>query len=134
MVAETAAYAGGEAWLNQCVDYIDGNLDYAHDYITRNLPLVKTGVKPEGTYLMWLDVNGIRRQTGSTSRMIFDPYFIVHYISQFLVLEPGDLINTGTPPGVGMGFKPPVWLQAGDVMELGIEHLGSQRQAVLEPR
>lgn len=83
---------------------------------------------------MWLDVNGIRRQTGSTSRMIFDPYFIVHYISQFLVLEPGDLINTGTPPGVGMGFKPPVWLQAGDVMELGIEHLGSQRQAVLEPR
>ncbi|MGO4145706.1 fumarylacetoacetate hydrolase family protein [Paenarthrobacter sp. YAF11_1] len=83
---------------------------------------------------MWLDVNGIRRQDGSTSTMIFDPYFIVHYLSQFLVLEPGDLINTGTPPGVGMGFKPQIWLQPGDVMELGIEGLGSQRQPVLAPR
>ena len=83
---------------------------------------------------MWLDVNGVRRQNGSTSTMIFDPYFIVHYISQFLVLEPGDLINTGTPPGVGMGFTPPIWLQAGDVMTLGIEGLGVQRQRVLAPR
>ncbi|NQX03177.1 fumarylacetoacetate hydrolase family protein [Rathayibacter sp. VKM Ac-2856] len=83
---------------------------------------------------MWLDVNGVRRQTGSTSTMIFDPYFIVHYLSQFLVLEPGDLINTGTPPGVGMGFQPPIWLQPGDVMELGIEGLGRQRQNVLPPR
>jgi 2,4-didehydro-3-deoxy-L-rhamnonate hydrolase len=83
---------------------------------------------------MWLDVNGVRRQTGSTKTMIFDPYFIVHYLSQFLVLEPGDLINTGTPPGVGMGFKPPVWLRPGDVMELGITGLGGQRQHVLGPR
>lgn len=83
---------------------------------------------------MWLDVSGVRRQTGSTSTMVFDPYFVVQYLSQFLVLEPGDLINTGTPPGVGMGFKPPVWLQAGDVMELGIDGLGSQRQGVLAPR
>jgi len=83
---------------------------------------------------MWLDVNGQRRQTGSTSTMIFDPFFIVHYLSQFMVLEPGDLINTGTPPGVGMGCKPPVWLQPGDVMELGIDGLGVQRQHVLEPR
>jgi 2-keto-4-pentenoate hydratase/2-oxohepta-3-ene-1,7-dioic acid hydratase in catechol pathway len=83
---------------------------------------------------MWLDVNGQRRQTGSTSTMIFDPFFIVHYLSQFMVLEPGDLINTGTPPGVGMGCKPPVWLQPGDVMELGIDGLGVQRQDVLEPR
>ena len=83
---------------------------------------------------MWLDVNGTRRQTGSTSTMIFDPSVIVHYLSQFLVLEPGDLINTGTPPGVGMGFQPPVWLQPGDVMELGIDGLGSQRQNVLAPR
>ena len=66
--------------------------------------------------------------------MIFDPYFIVHYLSQFLALEPGDLINTGTPPGVGMGRNPPVWLQPGDVMELGIEGLGSQRQHVVGPR
>jgi 2,4-didehydro-3-deoxy-L-rhamnonate hydrolase len=83
---------------------------------------------------MWLDVNGVRRQTGSTETMIFDPYVIVHYLSQFLVLEPGDLINTGTPPGVGMGFTPPVWLQPGDVVELGIEGLGTQRQRVLGPR
>lgn len=83
---------------------------------------------------MWLDVNGRRRQTGSTSTMIFDPFFIVHYISQFLVLEPGDLINTGTPPGVGMGLTPPVWLQPGDVMTLGIDGLGEQRQTVISPR
>jgi 2-keto-4-pentenoate hydratase/2-oxohepta-3-ene-1,7-dioic acid hydratase in catechol pathway len=83
---------------------------------------------------MWLDVNGQRRQTGSTSTMIFSPHFIVHYLSQFLVLEPGDLINTGTPPGVGMGMKPQVWLQAGDVVELGIDGLGAQRQTVIAPR
>ena len=73
---------------------------------------------------LWLDVNGVRRQTGNTATMVFDPYFLVHYLSQFLVLEPGDLINTGTPPGVGMGFDPPIWLQPGDVMELGIDGAG----------
>jgi 2,4-didehydro-3-deoxy-L-rhamnonate hydrolase len=83
---------------------------------------------------MWLNVNGIRRQTGNTKTMVFDPYFVVYYLSQFLVLEPGDLIDTGTPPGVGMGFTPPIWLQPGDVMELGIEGLGAQRQTVLAPR
>jgi 2,4-didehydro-3-deoxy-L-rhamnonate hydrolase len=83
---------------------------------------------------MWLNVNGIRRQTGNTKTMVFDPYFVVHYLSQFLVLEPGDLIDTGTPPGVGMGFTPPIWLQPGDMMELGIEGLGVQRQKVLAPR
>jgi 2,4-diketo-3-deoxy-L-fuconate hydrolase len=83
---------------------------------------------------MWLNVNGIRRQTGNTKTMVFDPYFVVYYLSQFLVLEPGDLIDTGTPPGVGMGFTPPIWLQPGDVMELGIEGLGEQRQTVLAPR
>ncbi|MBB4692034.1 fumarylacetoacetate hydrolase family protein [Paractinoplanes abujensis] len=83
---------------------------------------------------MWLDVNGERRQTGNTRTMIFDPFFVVHYLSQFLVLEPGDLINTGTPPGVGLGLKPPVYLRAGDVMTLGIEHLGSARQQVVGPR
>jgi 2,4-didehydro-3-deoxy-L-rhamnonate hydrolase len=83
---------------------------------------------------MWLDVNGKRRQTGNTKTMVFDPFFLVHYISQFLVLEPGDLINTGTPPGVGMGFKPPIWLQSGDVMELGIAGLGNQRQRVVGSR
>ena len=83
---------------------------------------------------MWLDVNGVRRQTGNTRTMVFDPLFVVHYLSQFLVLEPGDLIDTGTPPGVGMGQTPPVWLRPGDVIELGIEGLGTQRQHVLAPR
>jgi len=83
---------------------------------------------------MWLDVNGQRRQTGSTATMIFSPAYIVHYLSQFMVLEPGDLINTGTPPGVGMGMKPPVWLQPDDVIDLGIDGLGTQRQVVIGPR
>jgi 2,4-didehydro-3-deoxy-L-rhamnonate hydrolase len=83
---------------------------------------------------MWLDVNGVRRQTGSTATMVFDPYHIVWYLSQFMVLEPGDLIDTGTPPGVAMGMDPPQWLQPGDVMELGIDGLGSQRSVVLAPR
>jgi len=83
---------------------------------------------------MWLDVNGERRQTGSTATMVFDPATVVHYLSQFMVLEPGDLINTGTPPGVGMGLRPPVYLKPGDVMELGIDHLGTQRQEILAPR
>jgi 2-keto-4-pentenoate hydratase/2-oxohepta-3-ene-1,7-dioic acid hydratase in catechol pathway len=83
---------------------------------------------------MWLDVNGIRRQDGSTKTMVFDPYFLIHHLSQFFVLEPGDLINTGTPPGVGMGMQPPTYLQPGDVMELGIDGLGTQRQTVVGPR
>jgi 2,4-didehydro-3-deoxy-L-rhamnonate hydrolase len=74
---------------------------------------------------MWLKGNGVQRLTGNTKTMIFDPYVIVHYLSQFLVLEPGDLINTGTPPGVGMGFTPPVWPVPGEVIELGIEGLGA---------
>ena len=83
---------------------------------------------------MWLDVNGVRRQTGSTATMVFDPFTIVAYLCQFLVLEPGDLVNTGTPPGVGMGLTPPVFLQPGDVMELGVTGLGVQRQRVVGPR
>jgi 2-keto-4-pentenoate hydratase/2-oxohepta-3-ene-1,7-dioic acid hydratase in catechol pathway len=83
---------------------------------------------------LWLDVNGERRQTGSTATMVFDPYVIVHYLSQFMVLEPGDLIDTGTPPGVGMGFQPPRFLQPGDVVELGIDGLGVQRQQIAGAR
>jgi 2-keto-4-pentenoate hydratase/2-oxohepta-3-ene-1,7-dioic acid hydratase in catechol pathway len=74
-----------------------------------------------------LDVNGTRRQTGSTETMIFDVWFIVHYLSQFMKLEAGDVIITGTPPGVGMGCKPPEFLKAGDVVTLAIDGLGSQR-------
>lgn len=79
---------------------------------------------------MSLDVNGERRQTGSTVTMIFSVAHIVWYLSQFMVLEPGDVINTGTPPGVGMGMKPQVFLRDGDVMELEIDGLGRQRQVV----
>ena len=82
---------------------------------------------------MWLDIDGERRQTGSTSTMIFSPTFIVHYLSQFLALEPGDLINTGTPPGVGMGMTPPRFLHGGETMALGITRLGIQTQHVIAP-
>lgn len=80
---------------------------------------------------MWLDVNGERMQTGSTKTMIFDVKTIVSYVSEFMVLEPGDVITTGTPPGVGLGMKPPRFLKAGDVMTLGIEGLGEQKQKVV---
>ncbi len=79
---------------------------------------------------MWLDVNGQRMQTGSTERMIFSVPFLVSYISMYMALEPGDVITTGTPPGVGMGKKPPQYLQPGDLVTLGIERLGSQSQIV----
>ncbi len=75
-----------------------------------------------------LDVNGTRRQTGTTASMVFDPFVLVHYLSQFMTLEAGDLIATGTPPGVGMAMKPPVFLASGDVVELRVQHLGMQRQ------
>jgi 5-carboxymethyl-2-hydroxymuconate isomerase len=80
---------------------------------------------------MWLDVNGQRRQTGSTATMIFNVPKIVSYVSELMTLNPGDVITTGTPPGVGMGMKPPVFLNVGDVMTLGIDGLGEQRQQVV---
>ena len=80
---------------------------------------------------MRLSVNGELVQSGSTSTMIFDVPYLLWYLSQFMVLDPGDLINTGTPPGVGMGMNPPQFLQVGDVMELEIEGLGGQRQSCI---
>jgi 2,4-diketo-3-deoxy-L-fuconate hydrolase len=77
---------------------------------------------------MWLDVNGERMQRGSTATMIFDVRTLVSYISHFMVLTPGDVITTGTPPGVGLGMKPPRFLKAGDTVSLGIEGLGGQAQ------
>jgi cystathionine beta-lyase len=65
MMAEQAAYAGGENWLNQCVDYIDGNQAFANDYIKKNIPLIKVGQKPEGTYLAWLDISGVAQKIGA---------------------------------------------------------------------
>ncbi|MXV52864.1 ureidoglycolate lyase [Pedobacter sp. HMF7647] len=79
---------------------------------------------------LWLDVNGKRMQDGTTANLIFKIPFLVSYVSQFMTLLPGDIISTGTPAGVGLGFNPPVYLKAGDVVELGIEHLGEARQEV----
>ena len=80
---------------------------------------------------MTLDVAGVRRQTGSTRTMIFGVAHLVHYISQFMTLEVGDIITTGTPPGVGLGMKPPTYLKKGDVMKLSIEGLGHQQQTAI---
>ena len=81
---------------------------------------------------MWLDLNGRRMQKGNTRTMIFSVAKLVSYVSQYMTLMPGDIITTGTPPGVGMGMKPePVWLKPGDVMNLGIQGLGEQRQEVV---
>ncbi|MFO1208868.1 MAG: fumarylacetoacetate hydrolase family protein [Amaricoccus sp.] len=81
---------------------------------------------------MWLKVNGVTRQDGSTETMVYGVKFLVAYLSQFMSLNPGDIVSTGTPPGVGMGMKPPVYLKAGDVIELGIEGLGQQRQVCID--
>ena len=83
-----------------------------------------------GKLRLWLTVNGKTLQDGNTSNMIFDVAFLVHYVSQFMTLLPGDVISTGTPAGVGLGFNPPVYLKEGDIVELGIDGLGSSRQVV----
>jgi ureidoglycolate lyase/2,4-diketo-3-deoxy-L-fuconate hydrolase len=83
---------------------------------------------------MWLDVDGRRFQTGNTRTMVFDVATLVSYISQFMSLQPGDIISTGTPPGVGMGQKPPVYLRPGQVMRLGIAGLGEQQQRTVAAR
>ena len=85
-------------------------------------------VPDAGSLHMWLDVNGKRMQNGSTATMVYKVPFLVSYLSQFFTLHPGDVVSTGTPPGVGLGMKPPQYLKAGDVVELGIECLGQQRQ------
>ena len=84
----------------------------------------------DGGLDLWLDVNGERRQTGSTHDVIFDIATVIHHVSQFMVLEPGHLVNSGTPPGVAMGMAEPGYLSPGDVMTLGITGLGEQRQEV----
>ncbi len=81
---------------------------------------------------LWLNVNGVRMQTGNTRTMIFSVAFLVSYLSRFMSLQPGDIISTGTPPGVGLGMRPPLYLKAGDLVELGIERLGEQRQICVD--
>ena len=83
---------------------------------------------------MWLTVNGQTMQDGSTATMVYGVKYLVSYLSQFMSLHPGDIISTGTPPGVGMGMKPPRYLKPGDVVELGIEGLGTQRQTFMADR
>ncbi|WP_420549062.1 fumarylacetoacetate hydrolase family protein [Curvivirga sp.] len=80
---------------------------------------------------LWLDLNGKVTQRGNTNKMVYGVAHVVSYLSQFMTLHPGDVIATGTPPGVGMGMKPPLFLKTGDVLELGVEGLGRQRQAVI---
>lgn len=80
---------------------------------------------------LWLEVDGVRRQDGSTADMIFGVAHLIAYVSQFMSLQPGDILATGTPAGVGMGFKPPVFLHAGQTMRLGVDELGEQRSSVI---
>ncbi len=138
---------------NEALDYVAGYC-VCHDVSEREFQLERGGTwtkgkgcptfGPLGPWLvtpdeiadvqnlgMWLDVNGERMQTGSTRTMIFDCRQIVSYLSHFMLLEPGDVITTGTPPGVGMGMKPARFLKAGDVVTLGIESLGEQRQTIV---
>ncbi len=95
--------------------------------------LVTTDEIPDPQNLkMWLEVNGKKMQDGSTSTMVYGVDFLISYLSQFMSLQPGDIISTGTPPGVGMGMNPQVFLKAGDVMKLGIEGLGEQSQKTIQ--
>ena len=95
--------------------------------------LVTTDEIPDPQNLkMWLEVNGKKMQNGSTNTMVYGVNFLISYLSQFMSLQPGDIISTGTPPGVGMGMKPQVFLKAGDVMKLGIEGLGEQTQKTIQ--
>jgi len=149
VIGSKAQYVGVEEALNFVAGYCVVN-----DVSERNYQLERGGqwdkgksfdtFGPVGPYLvtkdevgdvhdldMWLDVNGERMQTGNTRTMIFDCAKLVSYLSECMTLLPGDIITTGTPPGVGMGMKPPRFLKPGDVMSLGIEKLGQQRQRVV---
>jgi 2-keto-4-pentenoate hydratase/2-oxohepta-3-ene-1,7-dioic acid hydratase in catechol pathway len=149
VIGKTASYVHA----NNALEYVAG-FCICHDVSEREFQLERGGTwskgkgcptfGPLGPWLvtpdeipdvqnlaMWLDVNGERMQTGSTKTMIFDCAQLVSYISHFMILEPGDVITTGTPPGVGMGMKPQRFLKPGDVVTLGIERLGEQRQTVV---
>ncbi len=149
VIGERASYVGA----NEAMNYVAG-FCICNDVSEREYQLERSGqwmkgkscptFGPLGPWLvtpdeiadvhslsMWLDVNGERMQRGSTETMIFNCAQLVSYISHFMILEPGDVITTGTPPGVGLGMKPPRFLKAGDVVTLGIEGLGEQHQRVV---
>jgi 2-keto-4-pentenoate hydratase/2-oxohepta-3-ene-1,7-dioic acid hydratase in catechol pathway len=138
---------------SQADDYIGGYLLH-NDVSEREFQLERNGTwdkgkgcdtfAPMGPYLvtpdeigdinnlrLWLKVNGETMQDGTTANLIFNIPFLISYLSQFMTLLPGDVISTGTPAGVGLGFNPPVYLKAGDVVELGIDGLGTQKQNVV---
>ena len=152
VIGRTARYVAKEAALEHVAGFVLHN-----DYSEREHQLERGGqwskgksadtFAPFGPYLatadelpdyqdlpMWLTVNGESRQKSTTANMIFEVPHLVSYISQFMTLLPGDVISTGTPAGVGLGFDPPLYLKAGDVVELGIEKLGRQRQRVVASR
>jgi 2,4-didehydro-3-deoxy-L-rhamnonate hydrolase len=147
VVGREARYLGSEGEAASCV----AGYCISHDVSEREFQLERGGqwskgkscdsFNPLGPWLATADevprimsagmrlwVNGQLRQNGNTATMIFGPEYLIHFISQFMTLEPGDLISTGTPPGVGLGMKPPQYLRAGDVVELEIDGLGRQRQ------
>ncbi len=151
IVGQEARYLNS---VNEAADCIAGYC-ISHDVSEREFQLERGGqwskgkscdtFNPLGPWLSSLDdipsvtnlpmrlwVNGELRQNGNTGTMIFGPVQLVHYISQFMTLEPGDLISTGTPPGVGLGMKPPRYLKSGDIVELEIEGLGRQRQRCVQ--
>jgi 2,4-didehydro-3-deoxy-L-rhamnonate hydrolase len=148
VIGERASYVPA----NRALDYVAGYC-VCHDVSEREFQMERGGTwtkgkgcptfGPLGPWLvtpdeipdiqdlgMWLDVNGERMQTGTTKTMIFDCAQLVSDTSHFMILEPGDVITTGTPPGVGIGMKPPRFLKAGDVVTLGIDALGEQRQQI----
>jgi len=149
VIGERASYVG----VGEALDYVAGYC-VCHDVSEREFQIERGGtwtkgkgcptfgplgpwlvtkdeIPDSGNLAMWLEINGERLQNGSTKTMIFDIRKIVSYVSHFMILEPGDVITTGTPPGVGMAMKPPRFLKSGDVVTLGIEGLGEQRQKVL---
>jgi len=137
---EASAYVAGYALHNDYSERQDqlergGNWSKgkSHDTFAPLGPFLATPDEIEDPHALplWLSVNGTRRQDSSTREMVFQVPALVSYLSRFMTLLPGDVVSTGTPPGVGLGFKPPVYLKEGDVVELGIEGLGRQRQRVV---
>ena len=149
VIGKTAKYVTAEQALSHVAGYC-----VVHDVSERAFQLEGTGqwtkgksadtfgpigpwlVTPDdvsdcGDLKLWLEVDGQRYQDGSTKTLIFDVPFLVSYLSNFMSLQPGDIISTGTPPGVGHGKKPPVYLRAGNVVRLGVEGLGEQQQTVV---
>jgi 2-keto-4-pentenoate hydratase/2-oxohepta-3-ene-1,7-dioic acid hydratase in catechol pathway len=152
VIGRAARYVAKESALDHVAGFVLHN-----DYSEREHQLERGGqwskgksadtFAPFGPYLatadevldhqslpMWLTVNGESRQKSTTANMIFEVPHLVSYVSQFMTLLPGDVISTGTPAGVGLGFDPPLYLKAGDVVELGIEKLGRQRQRIVASR